>query len=405
MTGTELIGQLRRKGLLYWVRVVVLMAIGTVVGDWLGRQEIWVDLRYRIYQAQHASGPRKPLAERTAVVLIGDDEYWKGELGRRVPIKRRYLAKLVRELDSANPAVIALDFDLASPLPDGSLVEHSDYRPEKTELLNVIKRASMRRKIVLPRTVDLDEQQRYVLRSDIYDRFDFGKGRQNIYMGYIALPYDIRQVPLTLKLHGGGSVDSFATAIVRAYHAKALLRVPEGDSLPYGSYLRAGEFRQLSARDVLKGRRETLEQLAHKIVILGGAWHKQGYGRGDQIDTYFTPVGWIGGAFIHANYVEALLDGRVYEALDERIVKGIEIILVLLGAMIFALEIRPSRKWMAASVLCVILVVVNYFILQNLGEFFDFFVPLVLIAAHAVLDQVLEWRSLAVAYRNLQEGH
>lgn len=405
MTRAELLGQLRRKGFLYWVRVVILLAVGMVAGDWLSGEEIWVDLRYRIYQSQHSSSPRKPYAERTAVVLIQDEDYWKGPLGRRVPIKRGYLAKLVDGLDAANPAVIALDFDLASPVPDGGLVEHPDYRTERQEFLNAVKRASLRRKIVLPRTVDLDEGRQYIVRSDIHDGFNFGPKRENIYTGYIALPYDIRHVPVALRLRGGGTVDSFATAIVRAYNPKALGRVPDGNSLPFGSYLKVEEFRQVSAQDVLKRRREALAQLAHKIVIVGGAWHRQGYGRGDLVDAYFTPVGWIGGAFIHANYVEALLDGRVYKVLDERIVRGMEIMMVLLGAMIFALEIRPSQKWLAASGLCVVLVIVNYFVLQNLGKFFDFFVPLVLIAGHAALDQVLEWRSQAASYRALQEGH
>jgi CHASE2 domain-containing sensor protein len=398
--------QLPRKGILYWLRVVILTATGTALGHWLSDEQIWVDLRYKIYQKQLDLTPRKSFAERVVVVLVDDDDYWKGELGRRVPIKRSYLAKMIRELIAANPAVIALDFDFASPMPDGNLVEHPDYKLERQEFLKTIKLALERTKIVLPRTIDFDKDENYIITSDIYDGFDFGPKKQNLYTGYIALPYDVRRVPGTLVVKGAQpSVDSFAVAIAKAYDEEALRRIPKSNSLPFGSYLREEEFRQFSARHVLEKRPEVLDRLAHKIIIVGGAWHRQGYGRGSQIDTYFTPVGWIGGAFIHANYVEALLDGRIYSALNEKIVIALEVALVLVGAIIFALEIRPSVKWLAATALCVVLLIVSYFLFQNIGLFFEFFVPLLLIAGHSILDQILEWRALARYHGAQHEVH
>ena len=402
----KLLRQLTHKGIFYWLRVVILTVLGTVFGHWLSDEQIWVDLRYKLYQQQLDLAPRKPFAERVVIVLIDDDDYWKGELGRRVPIKRSYLAKLVRALVAANPAVIALDFDFASPMADGSLIEHSDYQLERNEFLQTIRQALERTKIVLPKTIDFDADKNYIITSDIHDGFDFGPKKQNLYMGYIALPYDVRRVPGTVKIHGAQpSVDSFAVAIAKAYDEVALRRMPKSDSLPFGSYLRAEEFRQFSTRDVLQGQSRVLDQLAHKIVIVGGAWHRQGHGRGSRIDSYFTPVGWIGGAFIHANYVEAVLDGRVYSALNETIVTGLEIALVLLGAVVFALEIRPSVKWFGATVVCLVLLIISYFLFQNLGLFFEFFIPLLLIAGHSLVDQILEWRALARCYHAQHEVH
>jgi len=80
--------RLPRKGILYWFRVVILTAAGTALGHWLGDGQVWVDLRYKIYQTQLNLTPRKPFAERTVVVFIDDEDYWKGDLGRRVPINR-----------------------------------------------------------------------------------------------------------------------------------------------------------------------------------------------------------------------------------------------------------------------------------------------------------------------------
>jgi hypothetical protein len=41
--------------------------------------------------------------------------------------------------------------------------------------------------------------------------------------------------------------------------------------------------------------------------------------------------------------------------------------------------------------------VVNYFFWQVLGAFFEAVVPLTLLAGHAALEQVAEWRRLANA--------
>ena len=69
-------------------------------------------MHYRLYAAIQYLELRPIRPKRTALVLIGDDEYWGGELKRRVPIKRDYLAKLVNKLDQAQPELIVLDFIL-----------------------------------------------------------------------------------------------------------------------------------------------------------------------------------------------------------------------------------------------------------------------------------------------------
>ena len=139
------------KGINYWVIVAFLIPVGMLIGDLLGEQRIWVTARYRLYQAlQRVSTNTIDYSTRTAVVLIGDEEYWKGELARRTPLKRTYLAEVLLKLDSANPAVIALDVDLRSQTPDRSVVEHPDYHAETSVLLNVVKAVSRNRPVILP---------------------------------------------------------------------------------------------------------------------------------------------------------------------------------------------------------------------------------------------------------------
>ncbi|MGH9649293.1 MAG: CHASE2 domain-containing protein, partial [Terriglobales bacterium] len=202
-----LFAQLRNRGIGHWLIVLVLTALGTWIGHWISQKQVWVDVRYWIYQktfdAARVRGPLYP--KRTALVLIGDQEYWKGELGGRAPIKRDYLAKLVEKLDAADAAVIALDFDLRSPVPDGSMIEHPDYRAETERLAQTLKNVASRRPVVLPATVGLDAEGYYVERSTIFSGFDFGEAR--VHSGYLQLPYDLRRVPVALELGSGEMLD------------------------------------------------------------------------------------------------------------------------------------------------------------------------------------------------------
>jgi len=141
-------------------------------------------------------------------------------------------------------------------------------------------------------------------------------------------------------------------------------------------------------------------RLAHKIVVIGGAWHQHAYARGDQIDSYETPVGKIGGVFIHGNYVEALLDLRTYTPIREEIVIAVEVGLVLLIGIFFALELSFWWKTAAGGFSVFLLMFTSYAFLQNLGLFFDFLVPLLLVSGHFALDQILEWRRLARSYQS-----
>jgi len=54
------------------------------------------------------------------------------------------------------------------------------------------------------------------------------------------------------------------------------------------------------------------DKLAHKIVIVGGAWSQIVFGNRSKVDEWLTPVGLLPGVYIHANHVQAILCDRVY---------------------------------------------------------------------------------------------
>jgi CHASE2 domain-containing sensor protein len=389
---TKSFAKLKDKGWFYWATVVLLIAAGVLAGYWLEKQQFALQLRYQIYQFFTQSvSPRKAIVQRTVVVLIGDEEFWKGEPARRIPIKRSYLAKIVRALDGADPAVIAIDFDLRSQMPDGSFVEHDDYKKETDQFLAAVKDVSARRPVVLPRTIKFNEGY-YTTESDIHDRLSEGN---SVRKGYISLPFDYRKVPLTLVMKDGSKVDSFAEAIVRAVNEKALASVEGQKDSPYGTYLPTGNFTVLSSAEVLSPSEETLKKLRHNIVIIGAGWSNRAYGRGGMADIHFTPVGPIQGALLHANYVEALLDQRTAKSWGEAAIIVVDVILSFVIAVIFVLVAKLGWKLLSLLILLCFLALFSYFSWLNLGLFYDFFVPAVLVAGHSIYEQLRELRSEA----------
>jgi CHASE2 domain-containing sensor protein len=387
---SEAQGQLiheKRNRLRYWLSIAAIISIGIVVGNWLAKQPQWVDRRDKILQSLN---PRQMYPRNTVLVMIGDEEYWKGELAGRVPIKRDYLAKLIEAVGSANPAVIGVDFNLQSPTPEGSPVEFPQYQSETNRLLETVRIVSSHGSaIVLPMSLGIDGLA-YVKESDIYDNFDFGGA--NVHTGYIALPDDTRQIPISdLKLRNGQTAYSFSTAMVRAFHPEVLRKIGETEAPHYASFLKPEAFDVISASAVLNSTtpsEELMRKMRSKLVIIGGNWHSLGYERGTQVAAYQTPVGNIPGAFIHANYAEAILDGRVYTVLQGNTLTLVQVLLGLGVAIILRLNLRFFIKFAAVFLLYVALVVFNYFSFISL----EVFLPVILIIAYFSFEQIRQWR-------------
>ena len=380
----------------YWIRLVVFLFIGAFAASWIGHWNVWIDARFKIYQALQSLLPgRGKYVEDTFLVLIHDEDYWKGELRQRVPVRRDYLAKLVRALNSDDAGIIVLDFDLRSAVPSGN-VSQDNYKAETEDLEAAIKDASENiRAVILPKTIGLDDDGNYITDADVVDSFSFN---DHVHRGYIALPYDLRQLPMTLSLKDHSKIDSLAEATVRAWNQQALGDSPESESgARFAGFLSRDKFdpRIIDAGALLQRPKDFKPTLQSKIVIVGGDWHVWAYGRGPHCDSYDTPAGELPGSLIHANYVEALLAGRTYKPMTEWVSKFIEVLLVLLTVFVFALEFRPLYKALSVVALYLACVFISYFAFTNFGIFFDFLIPLIAVTLHAGLEQIIEWRDLA----------
>ena len=186
------------KGRGYWARVIGLIVAGAILERGLEATHVWKEARFTVYGAIHKLTPRTRIPLYTKLVLIGDDEYF-GPLGRRVPIRRDYLARVIEKLYAADAAVVAVDFDLRSPAAADAATEHSDYAAETAELVRVVGQVPERTVVVLPKTTRRLSGGLFEAEAAAYDAPEgAGSGPPpltRIRYGYIEAPDDIRQVP------------------------------------------------------------------------------------------------------------------------------------------------------------------------------------------------------------------
>lgn len=405
--------ELKGKGLNHWLVVAILVLGGILIGDLISERKILVGPRLWFYSLLQKADWRSPAySNQVRTVIIGDEEFWKGELVRRAPLKRKYLAKLIERLDSVHPKAIALDTDLDLQVFDIPVVK--DYDDENEKLRQAIE--ACKSHVVLPRTLifegaPVDEPtllppklEEYLVQPPLFPKDDFVPG--HVTEGFVSLPYDIRQVPLVVSLKNGTPMDSFAAAIARVVDDGCVesARRNEKDSLPYGTFLSSKGFTELSAKTALQMVPNELEkEIGGKVVLIGGAWHQQSYGQGPQVDLHQTPIGEMGGVTVHANYVDALLRHSTTKPLGEALSLIIEIVLSLVIAVVFAWRLTPLKKLLGAGLVTLASILVAFIFWQNLGLFFDFSIPLILLGAHTAFEKVREWRTGARAYAQLQK--
>ena len=402
------------KGVTHWLIVTILVLSGILIGEFISEHKLLIGPRHWVYKwMQRASWTSPTYSNRVYTVTITDEDFWKGPLVGRTPLKRKYLADLITRIDSVHPRVIALDVNL--DLRDFN-PGVSDYCPDDgaDALREAIKNCKAH--VVLPRSLVFEhgsaeesllmpaEPREYLVQPSMFRVEDFPSGR--VSEGYVSLPYDIRQVPLVVKIQNERPMDSFAAAIARVWDSRCveLARGNEKDGLPYGTFIASEGFTDLSAGKVLMQETD-LAKLAGNVVLIGGTWHQQGYQEGRQVDLHPTPVGEIGGVVVHANYVEALLSHLTIKPLGKTRSLIIEILLSYLIAVIFAWDMSPLRQAVSAGLVFLSLFTMSLFAWQNLGLFFDFSIPLILLGGHTIFEKVREWRADSQMYRELlKEG-
>ena len=399
MTLQAIATELRKKSAWYWVRVSCIACVGLFLNSWLaGHPPQWMlELRLAVYQILSKSGPRTAQIGHLAIVEISDEEYWKGTLAGRRPIKRDYLASVVKALCDGEAQVVALDFDLRSPAQDGSLANHPDYQPETDELAREIRDASVQCRIVLPRTLYCPNPPdgKCTREESVLDSYSFDPKR--VTWGYINLPTDVRQIPLRRDNVEAATIDSFSQAVAAADSPNAFGHLKAIRQFPFGSFISEDLFRAskavLRAQDVLKdGSQNLAAVVGGKTVLVGASWHSNAFERGPIVDSHVSPVGSVPGVFIHANYAAALLDGRAYAPVGEVFTSVVDVVIVGFVAVFFAVPMVLWQRWCWIVALAAGLALVSYICWQNFGLFVEATIPAVLLLAHSLLDSYVKMR-------------
>jgi CHASE2 domain-containing sensor protein len=386
----------------YWGGSVIVILVVFLFSHWLNESESLLGVRYTLYRCALYCLPWKPYARETCIVLIDDDTYYKGEPAGRSPLKRHFLANLVKEVAAYHPAVIAIDVDLRSEDPTGRQLSNArngtlrlpvvpDFAEESADLLEAIRDVSQNCKVVLAKTVG--RENTYVMQSDIYDGFNFKLPevpQRRVSWGYVILPNDKRYLPRIVRLKDNSPLDSFAIAAVRARCPRAL-HGADWEKPRLGLFLAPETMVTHTVSQFSKpvaNQSELLDDIEHQIVLIGGNWSRHGYAQGEPVDTYTTPFGDLPGVFIHANYIETLLSHRTTMPLG--VATAVDLIAAAVFAILLGLEFRPAVN--ASILLCAIAfsVVITIELLLHFGIFCDLIIINIGLVLHLAIEPHVE---------------
>ena len=389
-----------RKGIWHWVRFALFLALGSYVGHVLSDNNLLTDLRYKLYYRQLSLPNRgNGYPRRVALVLLNDDDYWGQQFQARTPLRRDLLAKLLNELDRAQVNVMALDVDLRSPLPKKPNEDFPAYLDEDRAFFREIgELCQHKRHLVLATSIDYVDDN-YVKTPSLYDK---ALAQEScVTSGYIQLPYDMRRIPGSLPLANGQPLDSLSLALTKledpsAYQVAAA-GADDDRGFRFSQYLTEKDFDPrdgrrffFSAAEVGNMTPQQLhEQLGDRMVLIGAKWHADcACEGGAYVDTHDSPGGTEPGVMLHANYVEAMLDrSGTFTPITDGTAEAIEIGLVILLALVSTLEIHTGWKFGAFLAGIVFSIGLTYMLLQNLGLFLDFAIPLLMILGHTLVEE------------------
>jgi CHASE2 domain-containing sensor protein len=344
---------------------------------------------------------REISVDRVALVEIDDKSFYHPPFSGIQPTNRRAIADLAKTAAESGALVVAIDFQLKSPFayPGDDDVRSLDNRYLLDTLGNVAKSGTP---VVITCGFVRKGRSEWIRDPNIVDD---GMLPPGVAVGYINIPVDSREIPLeeTAWNWDGGpktSFDSFALQIVSSYEGvkriypatkqkKAIVGALKHHEFVYGGFLKNSAFSHslISTQDLLAGSDEARKLCRGRIVMIGGDWHQYGENRGPPIEKFRSPVGDIPGLFLHANYVEALLDNNFRPAVPAWF--GVTFDLVV-GILLYICFHAVKRVVGRIGVLVVFSVPAwaTYFLFANLGRYLDFVLPLSLCFIHLAYQLV-----------------
>ena len=350
-------------------------------------------LELGLYNALSYFNIRAARAERVLVIRIDDAAFWSPPLSGEIPTNRRYLADLAKIAADGGAVVVAFDFRLNSmsdaPGDDPSRKADNEY------FLRTIQDLSSRNiPVVLTRWLTDNGKREWKEQPLIFSESALPQG---VRIGHVNIPLDLRQIPLRmLGWEWDGSVqknfDSFAMQIVNAYEDLKQITPRTVDNpvlkdamlqgeFVYGGFLQEAAFRAIPSRELWEHRNSTTKCCIGEIAMIGAVWHEGAPGSGPLVESFPSPVGSLPGIYMHANYVEALLDGRYKSAIPPWLAVAVDFILAA-SLYYFCSFATGIGRVLAILGVYLVLFCAVFGVFANFGHYLVFMVPLVLCFVH-----------------------
>ncbi len=341
------------------------------------------------------------------VVLVAIDEEAFDSLGRRQPLPRDYLARVVRGLQRAGASVVGIDLALSTPTNDaddgalaraildfsdaaGSRVVLVDAPPPKSGPLSdpTFLGAVLRGAAEVPQDGDgvIRRVALLVPRAD-------APPEPVLPLSVVARLAGLSRSGLEASLQGRGGLSP--VPVWRAGSGWTLIEKPALSAQPEElwriNYVGpSGSFLTIPS-NVVATLADPAVELAHDnpfrghIVLVGGTYR-------ESRDFYPTPHGSVAGVEIHANVVHMLVTGSYIRPSGWLTSLGFQIAIVLLAGVVMAM-LRP----LAGTILCLVGAVVlgvpaSFMAFQRSGYWVDFLLPAIVTSVLGLVAEGLARR-------------
>ncbi len=321
------------------------------------------------------------------------------------PTDRKFLADLITNAVQGDAAVVVLDFKLIAPQGLGAGRDNPERAKQNTSLLEAINTAAAKGvPVVVPCWLQETGSDRFERRPNIYLDSELPlpdeKGQcpraACAKLGNVNLPTDERQIPLLTPMTTADACSSSLALSTATAYDEVIDRSPRTRDKPiihraiadarfvFGSFIRENDFQKTSAEGLAGGDVLARRSCRGRIVVIGGKWHSD-LGNGEFVDRHDTPVGPMQGMYLHANYIEALLDDRYQREVPVLVGLGFDL---LAGGALYYFFHKADTARGKLSVLGIFVapLIASYIVFANLNLYLDFILPLTACFVHLTVE-------------------
>jgi hypothetical protein len=402
---TESLGsRINAKGRWYWTISIVMIALSLAFSIWVDDAPALLRARAWVTQVLMDANPFKTAPSHTVLVTIDDQAFYGINKGR-TPVSPAMLTKVVHALAAAGASVVAIDLDYSDPAENMPEARDDKYLSELDGLKRELCAASVTTKIVLPLALSADPNRlNRSLLEDLPCHTDLITG------GVVNLAADTHYIQIGMYDQTRRQVyPSFPVAIAKAVPGTGRkLSFIESTSIadlqlkpPMAAFLNPRGVTRIPASHVLSSTSDEMRtHVQGQAALIAGAWNERVPDSRSVVDTHETPLGMQLGGFIQAAQVETLLAERIYRPVIGGWVLAIK--LAWLAGLAIVMGTTENNAVKAASVagaiainLCLAWIAFSTFAIAV-----DIALPLIMLAGHPILDEIMAWRNDSIVLRS-----